>query len=189
MPTINWDTVATAAATAMFVTLAVEYAAKPRLEARKERILDGLRSRNELVSAIANVSVPAGLLTLDIPKEASADVRQNLLEERRRQYERLRNLVQSMQDNAVRHVKTYPVRWRGFALRYIACVQGVMLSARTQHRKAELIMELSIQMVTILEGRWWRPMPVVRAAQKLDQVIRETEEPAEKPSGDPPVSG
>ncbi|MEU4775535.1 hypothetical protein [Micromonospora sp. NPDC023644] len=48
---INWDTVATsvvaAALTAVFVTLAIEYFAKPRLEARKERILQYHKARRD----------------------------------------------------------------------------------------------------------------------------------------------
>lgn len=50
MPSINWDTVSTAGATALVVTLAVEYVAKPRLEARKEAILDALWRRDRVLS-------------------------------------------------------------------------------------------------------------------------------------------
>jgi hypothetical protein len=39
MPMINWDTVVTSAATALVVTLVIEYFAKPGLEARKSGFL------------------------------------------------------------------------------------------------------------------------------------------------------
>jgi len=45
---VDAGTILTSAAVAAFVSLGIEYAAKPQLEARKERILSGARRRREL---------------------------------------------------------------------------------------------------------------------------------------------
>jgi hypothetical protein len=42
---VHWTPILSSAVTAVFVTLLVEYLAKPRLEARKDRILEGMRAR------------------------------------------------------------------------------------------------------------------------------------------------
>jgi hypothetical protein len=67
VPSINWDTVSTAGATALVVTLVVEYVAKPRLEARKEAILDALRSRREVQALVLRMTVAAQRYAEDMP--------------------------------------------------------------------------------------------------------------------------
>lgn len=88
LSSVDWNTVRTAGATAVFVTLAVEYIAKPRMEARKERILEDARLRRDLVTAIMDLTLSAAILITDVPADASAEVKQTLREERRRHYER-----------------------------------------------------------------------------------------------------
>ncbi|MEU5554301.1 hypothetical protein ABZ738_31470 [Micromonospora sp. NPDC047793] len=176
MPSINWDTVATAAATAIFVTLAVEYAAKPRLEARKERILAVHRSRRELAVAVRGIAVTSAFLALDLPKDAAGDVRAQLLAERARKHEQMRDQAQAMFDVGDSHAATYPGWVMESVMSYITTVQGVMLSARTQHDKACLIRDLSQHMAVIVDARILRPLAFMNARAGLDALVAKTHE-------------
>jgi hypothetical protein len=176
MPSINWDTVATSAVTALLVTLAVEYAAKPRLEARKERILGAHRSRRELSAAITSIALPAAFLSIDMPKDVTGEARDSLLAERKRQYERLRDQAQVLVDSMDRHAGTFPGPPMRLVMSYIGTVQGVMLSARTRHDKARLIHDLSKQIAMILDGRWWQTPARVRATWELDRLVKRTQD-------------
>lgn len=57
---------------AALVTLAIEYAAKPQLEARKERILEGERMRREL-NAVLNLAHSNFGMYADLVKQKSSD--------------------------------------------------------------------------------------------------------------------
>ncbi|EWM67010.1 MULTISPECIES: hypothetical protein [unclassified Micromonospora] len=175
MPFVNWDIVATSAATALIVTLGIEYAAKPRLEARKERILAALRSRRELSAALTAVSLPAAFLSMDIPREAESQVRETLKEERWRQYERMRQQAQAMTDSMDRHAGTFHSMPMKIVMSYIGTMQGILLSARTRHDKAKLVFELSQQMALILDGRWWQAVARVRVLQRFHELVAESE--------------
>ncbi|MGW0503213.1 hypothetical protein [Micromonospora sp. NPDC003241] len=188
MPSINWDTVATSAVTALVVTLAVEYAAKPWLEARKERILGALRSRRELSAAITGVALPAAFLSIDMPKDAKGEVRESLLAERKRQYERLRDQAQALVDSMDRHASTFFGPSMNLVITYISTVQGVMLSTRTRHDKARLIHDLSKQIAMVLDGRWWQAPARMRAMWELDRLAKGSQE--QGGDGEPePVNG
>ncbi|WP_410819836.1 hypothetical protein [Micromonospora sp. 050-3] len=176
MPSINWDTVATSAVTALLVTLAVEYAAKPRLEARKERILGALRSRRELSAAITSIALPAAFLCIDMPKDVTGETRDSLLAERKRQYERLRDQAQVFVDSMDRHAGTFAGPPMKLVMSYIGTVQGVMLSSRTRHEKARLIHDLSKQIAMILDGRWWQTPARVRAMWELDRLVKRSQD-------------
>jgi hypothetical protein len=185
MPSINWDTVATSAVTALLVTLAVEYAAKPRLEARKERILGAHRSRRELSAAITSIALPAAFLAIDLPRDVMGEVRDSLLAERKRQYERLRAQAEALVDSMDRHAGTFPGPPMKLVMSYISTVQGVMLSTRTRHDKAGLIHELSKQIAMILDGRWWQTPARVRAVWELDRLVKRSQDQG---GGEEPVN-
>lgn len=55
-------TIVSAVITAVLTTLVVEYAAKPQLEARKERILDIWRRRRELQRRLTDLSLYVGVI-------------------------------------------------------------------------------------------------------------------------------
>jgi hypothetical protein len=78
VPSINWSTVWTAGATALFVTLAIEYVAKPRLEARKEQILDALRARGEVKALVTRMSFAAMRYVQDLPDGVDSQLRAGL---------------------------------------------------------------------------------------------------------------
>ncbi|MFG1872067.1 hypothetical protein [Micromonospora arborensis] len=184
MPSIEWNTVATAGATAVFVTLAVEYIAKPAVEARKERILEDARLRRDLVTAIMDLTLSATILTTDVPVDASASVKQSLRDERRRHYDRMRTRIDALHDDAGRYARAYQGAKRSAAQRYLACVKGLVLSERTRYQQADVVRSLAVPVVTILEGTVRRPLRFQDARLKLEKLVADTEVPAEpKPAG------
>jgi hypothetical protein len=154
----------------------VEYAAKPRLEARKERILGALRSRRELSAAITSIAMPAVFLSIDMPKDATGEIRDHLLAERKRQYERMRDQAQALVDSMDRHAGTFSAQAMKLVMSYISTVQGVMLSTRTRHDKARLVHDLSKQIAMILDGRWWQTPARVRAVWELDRLVKRSQD-------------
>jgi hypothetical protein len=186
--TINWDTVATSATTALVVTLAVEYAAKPRLEARKERILDGLRTRRQLNAAVVTLAQAANFILIQIPSDAEPAVRERFKTERHRHYERMRQLVQDLFDDAGRHAGVYTWPVRDLVLGYLTCIEGVVLSPRTQHRQAEIIRGLAGPVAMVLDGPRWQAVARVRAVGELRRLITETEQPPTDAVSEPPSS-
>ncbi|MFI7573909.1 hypothetical protein [Micromonospora sp. NPDC049497] len=189
MPSINWDTVATSAVTALIVTLGIEYAAKPRLEARKERILAAHRSRRELSAALTAIGLSATFLSIDIPKDADQQSRETLRVERQRHYDRLREHAQAMADNMDRHAGMFYSGPMKVVMSYIGTAQGIMLSQRTRHDKAQQILDLTGQMALILDGRWWQVVARVRALWKFQELVQRSQEPSdrEKRPGAQPV--
>lgn len=176
MPSINWDTVATAAATAAIVTLVVEYAAKPRLEARKERILAAHRSRRELSIAIRGICVTAAFLGIDMPKDAVGAARTKLLAERARKYEQMCEQARRMFDLVDAHAATYPGWMMEAVMSYIGNMQGVMLSARTQHAQARLVQDLSRHAAGLVDARMTHPISFMNARSELELLIRSIQE-------------
>lgn len=182
VPSIAWDTVATAGATAVFVTLAVEYLAKPGMEARKERILEDARLRRDLVTAIMDLTLSASFLLIDIPPEASAEVKQSLRDERRRHYERMSARINALHDDAGRYARAYRGVKRDAVFLYLNCVKGVVLSPRTRHRQAEVVRSLAEPVAQILEGTVAHPIRFQDARLKLAELVADTEVPAEPAS-------
>jgi hypothetical protein len=160
---INWDTVQTAAATAVFVTLIVEYFAKPRLEARKERHLETLRTRRTFITGVAELAMAANLLTLDLPNDAERKLQRNFQEERDRQYARMCARVVDMFDGVGKYAAAYrePVMSELFA--YVMCLYGVVISTRSKRRQAEIIKELGPAAVAVFEPSRWRPLAFMNA--------------------------
>jgi hypothetical protein len=185
MPSINWDTVTTSAVTALLVTLAVEYAAKPRLEVRKERILAAHRTRREVPEMIAAIAISAGtFLAVSEPKGMKGDERDAFITERNRQYERLRIRVQDAADNIDRHGRTFTDRPMMLVMGFIGTAQGIMLSTRTRHDKARMVYDMSRQAATALDGRWWPAR--TRASWELQRLVEASQEPGDRgPNGLP----
>ncbi|RNH98850.1 hypothetical protein EEZ25_24430 [Micromonospora aurantiaca] len=184
MPSIDWNTVATAGATAVFVTLAVEYVAKPGMEARKERVLEDARLRRDLVTAIMDLALSAAILITDVLADASAPVKQSLREERRRHYDRMRRRIDALHDDAGRYARAYQGAKRVAAFQYLNCVKGVVLSERTRYQQAGVMHSLAAPVATILEGTLAHPIRFQNARLKLAELVADTEVPVEpEPAG------
>lgn len=178
---INWNTVLTSVVTAIVVTLLVEYAAKPRLEARKERILDIVRARRELGAALIPIAQAADMLLADPLaeplKDAPRELREKFRAERQRGYDRMQGQIQQLMDNVGRYAGCYPSLHMNLVMRFVMCAWGVMISLRTQHEQARIIKALVEQMATALEPSLWRPLAWKRAHDETMRLIDEAELP------------
>jgi hypothetical protein len=177
MPTIDWDTVVTAGATAAFVTLAVEYFVKPSLEARKEQILEGFRTRRELLTVITRLSVAAAKYKQRMPDDTPRDLQKSWDAERGRHYDMMLGYAQQLSDDLDRFARVNRPALMQLIMTYVYCVHGVALSGRSRHRKAELIAQLGIPMELVVQPSLRRPVAWGKARDELLRLVAQTEEP------------
>jgi hypothetical protein len=172
---ISWETVATAAATAVLVTLVVEEVAKPRLEARKERHLETLRTRRDLVTAVVTITMAARMSVTELPGGAEDQLRRRWRDEQQRHHGRLQTLVTELFDNLGRYAAAYPEPIRRDLIRYVVCMRGVMLSSRPQHVQADILRSLGRPAAAMVAASGWRPGAASRARAELIALIERTE--------------
>jgi hypothetical protein len=177
---INWDTVRTslvgAVFAAIFVTLFIEYLAKPRLEARKDRILAIMRARREFLAAITNISMAAQLLLLDVPRNADREIREKFRLERQRQYERLQESVLKLFDNVGEFGAIYRgAKMRDTIVHYVMCLYGLTMSKRTRRAQAEAMLGMAIPAAKTFEPRLLHLWSWARAFLELQRRISDIE--------------
>lgn len=173
MSDINWDSVATAGATAALVTWAFEYLAKPRLEARKERILDAYRSRRELTSSLLSVAACA---TRYIAISSVEDPVASMAAERDRQFQRMIDLSKEMLDGAERHAGTWGNFGAGTVTGLVTALYVRLTITEDDKRleTAERVKELSLLAFTgFNHPRLWELPSCLRAHMKLRYVVSE----------------
>jgi hypothetical protein len=168
---VDWNAVVNAAVTAAIVTLAIEYFAKPRLEIRKERLLNMVRDRHELTLAIVNLSSAAAVILLELPPGADAESHERLQAERQRQYSRMRDLAQRLFDDADRYAAAHFDPIRSVVIDYVVCTHGVMLSGQTPAQKARIVRELAVPMAAVIAYRLRRLPAGVRALFEVRRLI------------------
>lgn len=97
--------------------------------------------------------------------------------------------INTLHDDAGRYARAFKEPKRRAVFRYLNCVKGVVLSQRTRHRQAEVVHSLAVPVVTILEGTLWWPLPYAKAWLKLEELVADTEVPADpKPTGTPKIA-
>jgi len=180
VPSINWDTVSTAGATALVVTLAVEYVAKPRLEARKEAILDALRSRREVQALVLQMTVAAQRYAEDMPDGIDPQLRTRWATERNRQYAVLEELVLKLSDEVPRYAGTFRQPLRDLVVQIAYNAFGIMLSLRPKTRKAQMLVELGTAAAAVLDlpAPWmvvWRALPWQRSVEEVQRLVTQAQ--------------
>lgn len=179
MPSINWDTVATAGATALVVTLAVEYVAKPRLEARKEAILDALRSRREVQALVLRMTVAAQRYAEDMPCGVDPKLRETWARERSRQYAVMEELALKLSDEVPRYASTFRQPLRDIVVEIAYNTFGIMLSLRQRTRKAQMLVELGTAASAVLDvpAPWkvWRVLAWQRSAVEVRRLVAQAQ--------------
>jgi hypothetical protein len=170
-----WSTIGLTVLTALFATMAVEWLAKPRLEARKERVLGHPRKRDELAPAVLKLGFAAQFLTVDMPTDLPTRARENLLAERRRTYARMQSITAELADGLVSYADLYFGPLIDLVPLYITHVQGVIMSARIQVKQARMLSELTMPTYLILRPprMWmvWRWPALIRAPAELRRLI------------------
>lgn len=186
VPEINWNTVATSAATAIIVTLVIEYFAKPRLEACKERILGVGRTRQEVLAVITKLSIVAKMYGDDLPATAPHDLQRRVKEEKDRLYQALEQQARQLIDDVARYAGAYSGRFRDLLIAYAGSAHGVMLSMRPRQRKAAHLAALGAPIAAALDvPPTWQPWAWVRmvlAQEKVARTIAEIEAEIPAPS-------
>jgi hypothetical protein len=173
---VNWSTVVTAVVTAAFVTMVVEYLAKPHLEARKQRILDAHQTGRELLALITTLSIAAGKYLQHLPEDADPELQEVWEKERERNYEIMRSKVELLSDEVPRLTQSYPSRITADLIAYALCIHGVTLSLRTKDRKAEIVSDFALPIATALEvPPIWKLWSWAMAWQTVRSMIEEVE--------------
>jgi hypothetical protein len=161
--------------TSAFVTLAIEWLAKPRLEARKENILALHRGRRtfhtNLLTILSNSAKLATGAAHEIPRSTKEDLRRSIRAEADRAATRIDSATQDMSDNVTDYVSTYATeRIRNLILRYVFTARAIAISTRTQVEKSDILKEITIPIHTWLFARW-RLASRARAFTELPKVL------------------
>ncbi|RSM64894.1 hypothetical protein DMB66_18445 [Actinoplanes sp. ATCC 53533] len=190
MPLINWSTVWTAGATALLVTLLIEYAAKPRLEARKEAILDAHRARREVRALVMRLTHTAQRFAQVLPDGVDPKLAEWWKVERNRCYDVMAATALQLVDGVERYAGVYRDPLLTLIQDYAYAVHGVRLSARQRRRQTELIVELGSPMLSALDfpapWKWWRFDSwdrSVKEVRRLMAQLHDDNEPATEKAG------
>jgi hypothetical protein len=158
----DFETVLVSALTSAGVALAIEWAAKPRLEARKERILERSQARREIIRQLGTIVSLAASLEADTSSLTAAERRimHEALEERRadvvaasKAAERALAIVVLRMDKRTRVVMS----------RAIGMIQGIALSEKLRGQAGQ---ELATVSSIALDVYYW-PRWHVRKRRKL----------------------
>lgn len=155
------STVVTAAVVSAVVSIFFEWVAKPRMDARKERILNDIGNRRKFENNLLRLDVASGMWArFKYPANATRQTKEAIDSERQRAYQQIDDTTKEMVDDLGFYALTYlGVRIRPLKTsvpemisRYVYCVRGVYLSNRTYTTKAEIIHKLTEPMRTYLFG-------------------------------------
>jgi hypothetical protein len=163
------------ALTSAFVTLAVEWLAKPRLEARKERLLTLHRGRRtfekNLLIILGNAAKLATGAAHGIPRGTEEELRRAIRGEADRAAAQIEAATKDMSDNLMDYVLTYATdRIRNLIIRYVFTARVIAISTRTQVEKAEILKEITTPINTWLFAKH-RPVARARAFAELPTVL------------------
>jgi hypothetical protein len=173
------STVLTAGVVSAVVSIFFEWIAKPRMDARKERILNDIGNRRKFENNLLRLEVASGMWAqFKYPASATRQTKEAIDAERQRAYQQIDNTTKGMADDLGFYALTYfGVRMRPLKTsvpemisRYVYCVRGVYLSNRTYTTKAEIIRKLTGPMRTFLFGgklHWLRRVNALFEMQKL----------------------
>jgi hypothetical protein len=172
--TVSVETIIGSACAAGAVGVFVEFAVKPRLEARKERILAAHRDRQRLHERLMTIGIAAARLNHDrLPRDMRAEVRQALRGEDQRALATIDEQTRELVDELGHAAGTFAWRIKDLVIGYAALVRGWSLSERTAAEKGRLITELTAPMMGYLAGSGWLP---VRRGRYLREVCALVEE-------------
>lgn len=199
----DWaNTVLVSALTSGVVALGIEWLAKPRLEARKERILQLHRARwtfeADVLAVLANSAKLSEAVAQRLPRDLKEEVRRAIRDEIGRAVQQLDNATREMSDTLADYGFTYPTaQVQGRIVQYVSTARGIQISDRTLAEKAEILKEITAPLHTWLFGPRWRFRSRYRALMELPGILAKYDqegepivEPAKAPTvraGDPPV--
>lgn len=173
------STVVTAGVVSAVVSIFFEWVAKPRMDARKERILNDIRNRRKFENNLLRLEVASRMWAqFKYPLNATRQTKEAIDAERQRTYQQIDNTTKEMVDDVGFYALTYlGVRIRPLKTpvpemigRYVHCVRGVYLSNRTYTTKAKIIHRLTEPVRIFLFGgklHWLRRVNALFEMQNL----------------------
>jgi len=180
------STILTSALVSGAVAIGFEVVAKPRLDARKERILTYFRSRQQFESNLQRLRVTSGLWSnYEYPSDISEESRKQLDGERERGFQRMDDVSKELVDDLGFYSLTYfgknlprlDTSIPALISRYVFAVRGILLSKRTPEAKAKAVYELTEPMHSSLFGGRWHLVKRAKAPFGLLEVLRKYESP------------
>ncbi|KAA9164966.1 hypothetical protein FPZ12_006865 [Amycolatopsis acidicola] len=168
------ETVLVSALTSGAVALGIEWLAKPRLEARKDRLLDLHRKRRSFGNQMTTIMLNAAKWDdLDLGVDMPESARKRLREERREADGRIEDAIRKMNAETVDVVFSYAgKRIKETIIGYIFLMQMLMISDRTQAEKRKILLEVTGAAHTWLFSRVWHYKARTKAFLTLMTLLR-----------------
>lgn len=170
------STVVVAALTSGTVALGVEWVFKPRLEARKERLLEFHRKRRTFSSQMTTIMVNIAKWSgRDLPNERPDTVIVLLTQDREAAGRTIDAAIEGMNDDAIEIAAPFAAPIRYLVLRYIFNARMIQLSDRTLADKWGILRELTEDAHTWLFGGVWRFRTRGNAMHRLTRALDDLE--------------
>jgi hypothetical protein len=177
---VNWEAVWTSAITALVVTVAFEYALKPRLEVRKQQLLDVIAARKAFLAKVTTAAMAAATLRESLPADADPALIATFRAEQRRHQERMQQTIIEMFDNTGAYAVAYPGPFRTLVLEFTSTLYGVVMSQCTYRRKADIVLETGKLMAEAIDvSRLWHLWPALRATEAVKACLNEIQAEAD----------
>lgn len=169
---VQLSTIITSALTAGVVTLIIEWGFKPRLEARKERLLEIHRKRREFKAHLLRILVNTGKWSnYEYPDGCDDWRRERTTEEMERGLQQIDDATRFMADDYIEIAVTYPKAFSDLTSRYMGIARGLQLSDRTNDEKMAALKEVTEPFYTLLCFRYWRFISRAKALIQLRKVM------------------
>lgn len=162
------------------VAIGIELVAKPRMDARKERILNDHRNRRKFEDNLLRLRVMSGMWTeSDYPENLTVEQRERVEGEIERTIQRMDDVTREMVDDLGFYALTYlnvriprvDTTMPKLISRYAYAVRGVQLSERSFKVKAKILHELTVPIHTYLFGSKWHPSRRINALVELPKLL------------------
>lgn len=152
------STVLIAALTSGVVAFGIEWLFKPRLEARKERLLELHRKRRAFESQMTTIMVNiAKWSAVELPGRLPENVASRLMRDKTAAEQQVDAAISAMNEDIFDVVFAYATqRIRNLIIRYIFVVRLVLLSDRAQPDRWSILLDLTQSAHAWLFSRFWR---------------------------------
>lgn len=166
-------TVAVSALTSGVVALGIEWLFKPRLESRKERLLELHRKRQAFRENMVSIMLYASMWSdFSMPADASPAESANVQDEMGRGLVKLDQATQAMMDEVHDIAATFlQSSVTMLVARYILGMRALQLSDRPVDDKLSKFLELTMPMHDVLFGTKWRFVHRVKALLALPVLL------------------
>jgi hypothetical protein len=174
------STILTSAAVSGAVAIGIEWIVKPRMDARKERILNDIGSRRKFENNLLRLRIASGMWArYEYPPNMSEEAKGIIDAERERAFQQIGDATRDLIDDLGFYALTYVgvriprlnTTIPEMISRYAFAVRGVYLSKRAYKDKAQIIEELTMPIYAYLFGKRWHPVRRTKAMLEIPNVL------------------